>query len=127
MSGVYGLAQYRLKEGLLVWSTADIRCVLLTSGYTFSEAHQYLSEVASGVRLGTSGSMTGKATSSTTGHSTGTVPQILEVAASTISAVLLYVHTGTESTSALLAYYNGFTPVVLSVRSHVTVSAARWL
>ena len=82
--------------------TGSVKAVLVTSSYTQSDAHQYLSDVASGSRLGTSGALSSKTT--TSGTFDAADPSITAAAAGTGVAVIFFIDTGTESTSPLLIF-----------------------
>lgn len=102
MSGFYD--QYKaqcLGTGLNLMTSA-LRIVLVTSGYTFSSAHEFLSEVAAGVRVATSAPLTGK--SVTGGVFDAADVTFTALSGSTVTAFVLYHDTGTEGTSRLIAH-----------------------
>lgn len=105
----YASAKALLWGSGINWSSADIRAVLVeTSGgsaYTINAAtHDFLNDVAAGARLATSGSMTGRAISG--GYLISDDVSFASVAAGALvgRAVILYIHTGVESTSSLVCY-----------------------
>lgn len=73
---------------------------LYSGSAVYNSAHQYLSSVA-GTKRGAPVTLTGKDT--TDGKFTATIPAF-SPPVSTIIAVVLYVSTGVDSTSPLLAY-----------------------
>lgn len=93
---------------------ANIKCVLVdTADYTFSAAHEFLSDIAAGARVATSGNLANKTT--TGGVFDADDITISAVTGDPIEAVVIYVDTGTATTSALICYIdNGgaltFTP-----------------
>lgn len=96
-------------DGTVDLDTADVRAVLLDSGYTFNVAHDNLDDVGAATRVGTAQALAGKsiiadgnnraldATDTTWAALTGDA----------VVAVALYVHTGVESTSRLLGFIDG--------------------
>lgn len=84
-------------------ATADVKAVLVdTDDYTFSAAHEFLSDVAAGARVATTAALGSKTT-------TGGVFDAADIAlpdsgGDQAEALVLYVDTGTEGTSRLIAY-----------------------
>lgn len=91
-----------LKADLDLDSTIKAVGVKVSSGYTYSSAHDNLDDVASGNRLGTSGALASK--TMTNGTFDFADPTITASADGTIEAVIFYLDTGVESTSKLIAY-----------------------
>lgn len=100
---IYPSARESYLTGGLDWGSDDVRVILCDSGYTYSAAHDFLSDVPGGARLATSGSLTGKTT-------TGGVADADDVTftavagGDTVTSVIVYKHTGTEATSDLILY-----------------------
>lgn len=98
--------------------TADIKAVLVdTNGgtpYTYNAAHEFLTSVPAGSRLGTTGNLASKTT-------TGGVFDAADIAlpdaggGATGEALVLYVDTGTEGTSRLLAYIDSATGLPITL------------
>lgn len=94
-------------EGDLDILVDDIRCFLVdTADYTFSNAHNFLDDVTAGARVGTA-----TALASITSTVSGNVwtfdaanTTLTSVTGDQSEAVVVYVHTGTDSTSHLLLY-----------------------
>lgn len=83
----------------------NIKCVLVTSGYTFSAAHDFLDDVGAGTRIATSGNLASK--TATTGYFDSADVTFTAVAGgSTIAGLWLYKDTGVEATSYLIAWYD---------------------
>jgi hypothetical protein len=81
-----------------------IKCVLCSSSYTHSLAHQYLSSVGAGSRIAT-GTLSGKALNG--GVFTASNLTYSAVAAgSTGTQLVIYQDTGVEATSILIAHIN---------------------
>lgn len=87
-------------------TTADIRAILVDTGtYTYSSAHDFLDDVAGGARIAVSGTLTTPTFASVaTGVFDADDVTFTAVSGASVEAIILYVHTGVESTSRLLAY-----------------------
>lgn len=96
-----------LMTGAIDLDTDDLRAILIdTADYTFSQSHDNLDDVAAAARVATA-TITGETVSVI-----DTEDAILDfddvvwtsVTGDSVEAVIIYKHTGTESTSRLLAY-----------------------
>lgn len=108
-TALYDKAREAFANGDIDWVSDDIRAILVDAAdYTVNfTTHDFLDDVPSGARVATSAALTGK--SSTNGvcdHATGTWSS---VTGDQSEAVVYYQHTGTESTSRLIAYVDNFT------------------
>ena len=96
------------------WVSADWRVVLIDLGqYTFSQSHQYLSDITAGARIATSGALQNKTLSG--GIFDADDITIIGVAGLTVEAFAIYQHTGTAGTSKLGMFFDSgvgvsFTP-----------------
>jgi hypothetical protein len=79
----------------------NIKALLVSSSYTQNDAHDNLDDVAAG-RLGLSANLASK--TMTNGTFDAADPTISVTANGTGNAVILFLDTGTESTSKLIAY-----------------------
>lgn len=111
-------------EGSIAWLTDDIRAVLLSSTYVYSDAHQFHSSL-SGV-IATSGALTGKT-------STDGIADAADVTYPTVAAgpavrqIVVYKWTGASGSSPLIAYWDSNTSsVMLSVTPDGTDIILRW-
>lgn len=95
-----GLAAFM--SGSINLTTDTIKCVLLTSSYSYSAAHQVLSDLTGTVA--TSGALTGK--SVTGGVFVATIPPFVGLTGSTVARVVFYKDTGSSSTSPLISYHD---------------------
>ena len=89
------------------WENDDLRAIPVSSAYTFDSADEFLSDL-SGVTLGTAVALTGKTIA---GGVFDADDVSFTVPSSTSKAVVIYLHTGVDSTSPLLLYIdsiNGF-------------------
>jgi len=84
-------------------STANIKVVLVdTADYTFSQTHTDLDDVAAGARVATSGNLGSKTI--TNGTFDAADVTFTSVSGDVSEALIVYVDSGTESTSTLLVY-----------------------
>lgn len=83
-------------------NTADVRAILVDAAdYTFSAAHDFLDDVPAGARVATA-ALSSESWASAT-FDAGDVT-LLAVTGDPSEVVILYIHTGTESTSRLICY-----------------------
>jgi hypothetical protein len=88
-------------------TTADLRLLIIDSAdHTINPAtDQYLDDIPSAARVATSGSLTGATASGKTFDASD--PTFSAATGDPAEAVILYYHTGTESTSLLICYWDG--------------------
>jgi len=102
-NALYGLGRQSFLAGQLDWSTDDIRVILVDVGYSVSiDTHQFLDSVGSGTRVATSGALGTK--SVTLGVANAANVTFTAVTGNEVTQVIIYQHTGTESTSRLIAH-----------------------
>jgi hypothetical protein len=91
-------------EGAIDWDTDDIRVILIDAAdYTVNLAtHDNLDDVASAARVATSGALTSKTV--TDGVADAADVTLSAVTGDPSEALVIYKHTGTETTSRLIAY-----------------------
>jgi hypothetical protein len=96
------------KEGFATaainWPADDIRVVLLTAGYIFSLAHDFLDDIGAGFRVATSAALAGK--TATGGVLTATNYLFVALAGAQVTQGYYYRHTGVEATSRLIVYFD---------------------
>jgi hypothetical protein len=105
-NAVYAATKNAILNGVFNFASADIRAVLIDAAdYTFSSAHDFLDDVPSGARVGTPVALASK--------TVGTIAAgVFDAADTTLTAVtgdqseaiILFIHTGTDSTARLLFY-----------------------
>lgn len=104
MSGLYDKGRQGFLDGSIDWDSDDIRAILIdTANYAVNLAvHDNLDDIPPVARVQVSGSLTGKT-------ATNGVADADDVtyAGVTGNAIVIYKHTGTESTSRLIAYIDG--------------------
>lgn len=88
--------------GALSWLSGNYRVCLVDAGYVYDAGHENLDDVDAGDRLGTSGNLTGL--TATGGVADADDVTVTVAAGETIAGIWLYKHTGTESTSTLVAW-----------------------
>ena len=98
-------------NGTLNWLTDDVRCILINVGaYTVNlTTDQFLSDVPGGARVSVSGALTTK--TATAGVADADDVTFSLVTGATVSAVVIYKHTGVDATARLIAYLDTMTGV----------------
>jgi hypothetical protein len=85
-------------------ASGTVRAILVdTSAYTYSAAHQFLSSVAAGARVGSAVTLASKTLTDGV-FDAADISFTGLTAAPSIEAIVLYVDTGSEATSPLIAY-----------------------
>src|SRR3990172_2791909 len=91
------------------WDDLDFRVILIdTAQYTYSSAHDFLNDVASGARVAVSAALTGKSITNGVADAADTTVTI-GASKPSIEALLIYQHTGTDSTSRIICYIDTVT------------------
>ena len=111
-------------------ASLNVRAILVDAGaYTYDDAHDFLDDIPSGARIAVSGNLTGK-TFGDNGSFDSDDPTLTGVSGASIEAIVLYVHTGTDSTSRLIMYQDtGVTGLPLTPDGsdvQITVDAGGW-
>lgn len=103
-NALYDKGREGFLSGDIDWDANDIRAILIdTADYTVDlAAHDNLDDVPAAARVAASGSLAGKTV--TAGVADANDVTFTNVTGDTVEAVILYQHTGTESTSRLIAY-----------------------
>lgn len=91
--------------GDLAWDSDTFRAVLLDSTYTYDAGDDFLDDVDGGARIWTSGDLSGKTITDGIADAADLVTSAL-ASGDTITQIWIYEHTGVESTSLLVAYYD---------------------
>lgn len=104
-SAAYPLGLQALLTGGVDLDTDDIRVILVdTADYTYSSSHNALDDVPSGARVATAALGSEAVTNGTFDAANTTLSAVTGDPA---EALIIYKHTGTESTSTLLFYIDG--------------------
>lgn len=111
-------------------SAVSVRAILVdTAAYTYDDAHDFLDDIPAGARIAVSGNLTGKSFGDD-GSFDSDDPVFTGVSGASIEAIVLYVHTGTESTSRLIMHQDtGVDGLPLSPDGsdvQITVDDAGW-
>ena len=103
-NGLYDAARAAFLNADIDWTNDDIRAILIDTGtYTVNlSTHDFLDDIPGGARVATSSALSGK--TSAAGVADANDVTFSAVSGATVEAVVLYKHTGTESTSNLIAY-----------------------
>ena len=101
---LYDLARQRFLEAQINWMTDTLKVLLVDTGaYTpQTSVHQYLSDIPTSARI--AGPITLTAKSTTGGAADAADVTFTAVSGTSIEAIIIYVDTGTESTSPLIAF-----------------------
>lgn len=103
-NALYDKGRQAFLEGSIAYLTDNIKAVLVDSGaYTVNlGTHQFLSDIASGARIATSGNLASKA--STAGVASAANVTWAAVSGVQSEYVILYKDTGTATTSPLISF-----------------------
>lgn len=109
MSALYGKGREAFLNGDIDWLVDDIRVILVdTNDYTVDiDVHDFLDDIPAPARVAVSGALTGK--SSTLGVADAGNITFPTVTGDPSEALVIYKHTGVESTSNLIAYIDSAT------------------
>lgn len=101
---LYDYARQRFLEAQINWMTDTVKVILVDTGaYTpQTSVHQYLSDIPTSARIAGPVTLTAKAT--TGGAADAADVTFTAVTGASIEAIIIYVDTGTESTSPLIAF-----------------------
>lgn len=104
-NAIYPTFKKALLDGDVALDSSDVKAVLVDlADYTYSAAHDFLADVASGARVATSGNLGSKTT--TGGTFDAADFSFTAATGDQAEAIILYVDTGNEATSRLIAYYD---------------------
>lgn len=104
-------------DGSIDWDTDDIRCILVdVADYTVDlAAHDNLDDIPAPARVATSAALTGKTVAA--GVADADDVTFSAVTGDPSEALVIYKHTGTESTSRLIAYIDDATGLPVTPNS----------
>jgi hypothetical protein len=108
----------------------DIRFVILDSGYTRNIAHDFLNDLVTASNSPASGgtaTLTGEAVLTNTSFDSDDATHTSVTTGETITQGVLYKHTGTDTTSVLIAHYDGFSQLTNGGNLTALVNASGWL
>lgn len=103
---LYDKGRERFLTGVFNWSTDTIKVLLIdTASYTANfTTHEYLSDVSSGARIGTTSGVTIGSKTTTGGAADGADITFSAVTGASVEALIIFKDTGVEATSPLIAY-----------------------
>jgi len=103
---LYDKGRQRFLEASINWLTDTIKCILVDTGsYTANfTTHEFLSDVSSGARIGTTSGITLTSKATTGGAADAADLTFSAVTGASVEALILFKDTGTEATSPLIAY-----------------------
>ena len=101
---LYDFARQRFLEAQINWMTDTVKVILVDTGaYTpQTSIHQYLADIPVSARIAGPMTLTAKAT--TGGAADAADVTFTSVSGTSIEAIIIYIDTGTEATSPLIAY-----------------------
>lgn len=100
-NALYDKAREEYLDGLLDWGADDVRVCLARSTYTFSAAHTSMSDVGA-TDNGRSAALGSKTV--TGGVADAADTSLTATSAVACNALVIFKHTGTDSTARLIAY-----------------------
>lgn len=104
-NAVYATAKKAFLDADIDCLVDTIKVQLVDADYVFSAAHDFYNDVPAGARIGTAGALASKTT--TAGVLDAADQTFTAVTAGdTITGVIIYKDTGTEATSALIAFFD---------------------
>ena len=111
---LYDAARQRFLEAQINWMTDTVKVLLVDTGaYTPQTAvHQYLSDISGSARIAGPVTLTSKTT--TGGAADAADVTFTSVTGPSIEAIVIYIDTGTESTSPLVAFIDTATGLPIS-------------
>ena len=126
---IYPKFKEQALQGGVNLASGNIKAVLVDlADYTYSAAHEFLSDVPAAARVATTGNMASK--TFTNGTFDSADPSFTAVTGDVSEALILFIDTGTAGTSRLIAFYDTgvgglpFTPNGGDI--NVTVNASGW-
>ena len=88
-------------DGTIDWDSGDIRVCLVASAYTFSAAHQFMSDIGANDN-GRSAALGSKTVTSGVADAADTT--LTATSAVACEALVIFQHTGVDATARLIAY-----------------------
>ena len=115
-NALYNKAREGFAKAQINWEADTIKAVLVDSGaYTFSAAHQFISDVPPGARISSIQTLSGK--TATDGACDANDLTFPSVSGASIEVIIIFKDTGTEATSPVLAYIDSGTGLPITPNS----------
>ena len=105
-SALYDKAREEYLDGLLDWGADDVRVCLVRSTYSFSAAHTSMADISTNDN-GRSAALASKTV--TGGVADAADTSLTATSAVACNALVVFKHTGTDSTARLIAYIDTVT------------------
>jgi hypothetical protein len=103
MNAIYPKASEQMLQGGIDLLTDAVKLVLVDADdYTYNASHEFLSSIPAGARVATSPNLSGKTVTNGLFNASGT--SFASVSGDEAEAIVVFVDTGNESTSRLIAY-----------------------
>lgn len=120
---IYPKFKEALLSGAVDLTSVNVKAVLVdTADYTYDAAHDFLDDVAAGAREGTTGNLASKTV--TDGVFDAADIALPDDGGDQAEALILYVDTGVEGTSRLIAYID--TATGLPITPDSTADTIQW-
>jgi hypothetical protein len=103
-NALYPIGKKAILDGDIDFLTDTIKIQLCDSAYTYNSSHNAFDDIGAGGRVGTSAALASKTT--TGGAFDAADVTFTALTGDTVVSWVLYKDTGTESTSALIAYFD---------------------
>ena len=115
-NALYNKAREGFAKAQINWEADTIKAVLVDSGaYTFSAAHQFISDVPPGARISSIQTLSGK--TATDGACDANDLTFPSVSGASIEVIIIFKDTGTEADSPVLAYIDSGTGLPITPNS----------
>jgi hypothetical protein len=113
-NALFDKGRQKFLEGSIAWLTDNIKLVLVDHGVDTPNpsTDEFLSDIAAGARVATSGNFTGK--TSTNGVADADDVTLTAVSGASVESIVIYKDTGTETTSPLIAFIDTATGLPLT-------------
>ena len=100
-NALYDKGREGFLDGTIDWDSGDIRVCLVASAYTFSAAHEFMSDIGANDN-GRSAALGSKTVTSGVADAADTT--LTATAAVACEALVIFQHTGVDATARLIAY-----------------------
>jgi hypothetical protein len=120
-NALFSLGREGFLDGSIDWDTGDIRAMLVKSTYTFDDTDKFLSDLGS-VDNGRSAALASKTV--TQGVADAADTTITATSAVACNALIVFQHTGTDSTARLIAYIDTATGLPVTPAASGVVNVA---
>lgn len=111
-NAIYPITKGSLLQGSVNMNTGTVKAALVGSGYTYAATHDFFDDLGANV-IGTPQTLASKTFTNGT-FDAADVSWTALASGSTVKAVVIYIDTGTASTSRLIAYLDGMTNLPLA-------------